>query len=355
MDAIYSRDMKKRTLLRLLLPGLVFLGSAILTSHSEAQTKRSSSHPVLLVVNQGDYTMSIIDPATGRTLDAVHTGSVTGHGHEVATSPNGRTAYVPIYGNTGVGKPGTNGKNILVIDVASHKIIGNIEFPHGVRPHLPVFDARRNVLYVTTELDHSISIVDPRTLKLVGSVPTGQAESHMFTMSHDGKRGYTANVGPGTVSVLDMAKRKVVTIIPISHNTQRISISPDNSMVFTSDQTKPQLAVIDTASNQIKTWVPLPGMGYGTAPTRNGKWLLVAIPEVNGVAVVNLHTLKVARTVQTCGAPQEILMQPGNPAIAYVSCMSTHNVGVLNLSNWTMQKTIDAGNKPDGLGWASAN
>ena len=347
--------MKKRTLLSWLLPGLLFLGWSILTSHSDAQTRRSSSHPVLLVVNQGDYTMSIIDPATGRTLGAVPTGSVTGHGHEVAVSPDGRTAYVPIYGNTGVGKPGTNGKKILAIDIGSRKVIGNINFAHGVRPHLPIYDARRNVLYVTTELKDSISIIDPKTLKIIGSVPTGQAQSHMFTMSSDGKRGYTANVGPGTVSVLDLTKRKVVTIIPISRETQRISISPDNSMVFTSDQTKPQLAVIDTATDKIKTWVPMAGTGYGTASTRDGRWLLVAMPKMNGVAVVNLRTLKVARTIQTCGSPQEILMQPTNPAIAYVSCMSTHNVGVLNLSNWTMQKTIDAGKKPDGLGWAVAH
>jgi YVTN family beta-propeller protein len=51
------------------------------------------------------------------------------------------------------------------------------------------------MLYVTTELDHSITIIDPKTLKIVGSIPTGQPESHMFAISHDGLRGYTANVG----------------------------------------------------------------------------------------------------------------------------------------------------------------
>ena len=87
----------------------------------------------------------------------------------------------------------------------------------------------------------------------------------MLVISHDGKRGYTANVKPGTVSVLDMKARKTITVIPISASTQRISISKDDRMVFTSDQTKPQLAVIDTATNAVKTWVPLASPGYGTA------------------------------------------------------------------------------------------
>ncbi len=308
--------------------------------------------PLLLVVSQGDYTLTMIDPSTDKAIAVIPTGSAEGHGHEVAVSPNGQTAYVPIYGNTGVGKPGTNGRNILAIDVATHKVIGNVEFPSGVRPHCAVFDARHNLLYVTTELNHTVSIVDPRTLKIVGAVPTGQPESHMFTISSDGRLGYTANVGPGTVSVLDLVKRKVIAIVPISKNTQRISISPDNSMVFTSDQTKPQLAVIDTATNKVKTWVLLPGVGYGTTPTKDGRWLLVAVPGGNQVAVVNLRTLKIDHIIPVCGAPQEILVRSDTSSTAYVSCMSSHNVGVLDLSNWRMKKSIDIGKKPDGLGWA---
>ncbi|MGC1784097.1 MAG: hypothetical protein WA708_16365 [Acidobacteriaceae bacterium] len=337
-----------------LLPCLLFIWSAIFSRNGQAQAKKISSHPLLLVVNQGNYTMRVIDPATGRTVGTVPTGSAQGHGHEVAASPDGRTAYVPIYGNAGVGKPGTNGKQILVIDIGASKVLGTIDFPRGVRPHLPVFDARRGVLYVTTELNDSISVIDPYRRKIVGSVPTGQAQSHMFVLAHDGKRGYTANVGPGTVSVLDMEHRKTLTVIPVSREIQRISISPDDSMVFTSDQTKPHLAVIDTATDKVKAWVPMDSTGYGTAPTRDGHWLLVALPKTNSVAVVDLHSLKVARTMKVCGRPQEILVQPGSATIAYVSCASTNNVGVLNLSNWTMQKTIEAGKFPDGLAWAAA-
>ena len=78
----------------------------------------------------------------------------------------------------------------------------------------------------------------------------------MLALSHDGRRGYTANVGPGTVSVLDIQARKVLKIIPISANTQRISISPDDNWVFTADQTKPQMAVIDTTTNTVANGSP---------------------------------------------------------------------------------------------------
>ena len=93
-------------------------------------------------------------------------------------------------------------------------MVGHVDFGHGVRPHLPVLDAKRHLLYVTTELDDAVTVIDPRTQKIVGKVPTGAEQSHMLVLSHDGRRGYTANVGPGTVSVLDMVGRKTMAMIP---------------------------------------------------------------------------------------------------------------------------------------------
>ncbi len=310
-----------------------------------------AGNALLLVANQGDRDLSIVDPAAGQQVATVPEGGVTGH--EVAASRDGRTAYVPIYGNSGVGKPGTDGRNMVVIDIASRKVIGDVDFGHGVRPHCPMFNPKDGLLYVTTELDQSVTIVDPRTLKIMGSVPTGQEESHMLAISHDGLRGYTANVGPGTVSVLDLEARKTIAVIPISRTTQRISISPDDSMVFTSDQTKPQLAVIDTSTNKVKTWVPLPAPGYGTASTHDGHWLLVAVPGANKVAVVDLRTLQVVRSIDVPRAPQEVLVRPDDQ-VAYVSCNASAKVAVIDLAGWKVQQLIDAGKLADGLAWAAA-
>ena len=319
-----------------------FFASAL---HAEAPL---AAPPTLLVVNQTDHDLSFIDPKSNHEVSHVDVGGITGH--EVVATPDGRTAFVPIYGNTGVGKQGTDGNKIAVIDMAQRKVTGSIDFPHGVRPHCAIYDKRRNLLYVTTELDQTITIIDPATLKIVGTIPTGQAQSHMLTLSHDGRFGYTANVGPGTVSVLDMAARKTVTVIPISSNTQRISISDDDKRVFTADQTQPQLAVIDTASNKRVAWIPLPGIGYGTAPTHDGRWLLVALRDTHGVAVVDLKDSKIVRTIDVPDHPTEILIRPDGK-VAYVSCMST-KVAEINLTSWKVTGLIEAGQGADGLAWA---
>lgn len=325
--------------------------SCSLGAASLAVMAQSGPHAVLLVANQKDQNLSVIDPATNRQSAVIPEDAYTGH--EVAASPDGKTAYVPIYGDSGVGKPGSDGRTMDVVDIATRKVIGTVDFGHGVRPHKPIYDPASGLLYVTTELDHSVTAIDPKTLKIVGSIPTGQAESHMLILSHDGRRGYTANVGPGTVSVLDMKARKTIAVIPVAGEVQRISISNDDKMVFTADYTKPRMAVIDTATNKIKGWITLPSIGYGTASTTDGRWLLVALTSANRVAVVDLATLKVAHVVDVPKGPTEILVRP-NGRVAYVSCGSSGQVAVLDLSSWKTQALIDAGKGADGLAWAVA-
>lgn len=305
----------------------------------------------LLVVNQGDANLSLVDPSSAKEVATVAEKLPGIHGHEIAASADGHTAFMPIYGSTGVGKPGIDGHEMLVIDVPSRQIVGDIDFGHGVRPHLPVLDPASGLLYVTTELDKTVTIVDPRTRKIVGAVPTGQDESHMLAISHDGTRGYTANVGPGTVSVLDLPGRKTIAVIQVSKTVQRISISADDKLVFTSDQTKPQLAVIDTATNKVKTWVALPALGYGSAATYDGRWLLIALPSANQVAVVDLQSMQVARRIDVAESPQEVLIRPDGK-VAYVSCAAAGKVAAIDLAQWKVQSLIAAGKFADGLGWA---
>ena len=70
-------------------------------------------HAWLLVANQYDQSLSIVDPVAGKEVGKVKTRGIKGH--EVIASPDGRLAYVPIYGDSGVGQPGSNGQTIEVI------------------------------------------------------------------------------------------------------------------------------------------------------------------------------------------------------------------------------------------------
>jgi YVTN family beta-propeller protein len=331
---------------------LLAAGSLALVLGPSAKKRESgmehAAGGLLLVVSQGNNTVSIIEPESGRSLAMIRTHEV--RAHEVAVSPDGRLAYLPIYGNSGVGKPGTDGRTIEILDIAKRALIGGIDLGRPARPHCAKFGPD-GLLYISAEVAKAVDVIDTKQGKRVASVPTDQPESHMIAITRDGKRAYTSNVGAGTVSVLDLVARKVVKVISVAKVDQRISLSADDHWVFTADQERPRLAVIDTATNELSRWVDLPAIGYGTAATPDGRWLLVALPSAAQVAVVEVARMKVNRTITVPAAPQEILVRPDG-AMAYVSCNVEGKVAALNLNKWDVVKLMDAGPGADGLGWA---
>jgi len=104
----------------------------------------------------------------------------------------------------------------------------------------------------------------------------------------------------------------------------------------------------------VKTWVPLPGIAYGTKATPDGRWLIVTLIAIKKVGVVDLKTMKVVRTVDVPPKPQEVLVRPDS-RVAYISCDASRKVAVLNLSTWKIDKLIDAGKGADGLAWAKSD
>jgi DNA-binding beta-propeller fold protein YncE len=320
-----------------------------------------SEKGTLVVVNQAEHKVLLVEPDLRRTFASIAVGV---SGHEAAVSPDARFVYVPIYGNSGVGKPGTDGATIDVIDIGKRQVSGSIQVG-PVRPHRAEFGPD-GLLYVTAEVGNMVKIVDPAKQQVIGEIPTGEPHSHMLVISPEGHRAYTANVGPGNISVLDIPARRLITVIPVAKTIQRISMSPDGRHLFTHDQDAPRLAVIDlpdhegaegsntTASYKVSRWIDLPGIAYASAPTPDGKWLLVACMAKHQLLAIDMATLKIAKTFDLPASPSEILVTPDG-AIAFVSCVSAGKIAVLDLRAWQLQEPVVLTPGVDGLAWVPVN
>jgi YVTN family beta-propeller protein len=306
------------------------------------------THGMLVVANQREHTALLIDPETRQELAKVIVGV---NGHEVAVSPDSRFAYVPIYGNSGVGKPGTDGTTIDIVDLRDHRLAATIDLGKPLRPHRAEFGPD-GLLYVTAELDKAVDVVDPAIRKVIAQIPTGAIESHMIVISPDGTRAYTANVAAGSVSVLDLKKRTLVTVIPVAKTVQRISISADGKRVFTHDQDTPRIAVIDTATNKVASWIPVPATVYSSSPTADGRKLLASSPS-GKIFVIDLATAKVEESFDIPPALGELLLTPDGK-FAFVSCPAAGTIEVLDISAHKLLQPIKLTPGVDGLAWAPA-
>ena len=301
-----------------------------------------------MVANQREHTALLVDPETRQELAKVTVGV---NGHEVAVSPDSRFAYVPIYGNSGVGKPGTDGATIDVIDLHDRKLTATIDLGKPLRPHRAEFGPD-GLLYVTAELAKAVDVIDPATRKVIAEIPTGAIESHMIVISPSGKRAYTANVAAGSVSVLDLEQRSLVTVIPVAKTVQRISISPDGKRFFTHDQDTPRIAVIDTTTNNVASWISLPSTVYSSLPTADGRKLLASSPS-GKIFVIDLANAKLDESFDIPAALGELLLTPDGK-FAFVSCPQAGTIEVLDVRGHKLLQPIKLTQGVDGLAWASA-
>jgi len=332
--------------LSLLFAFMMFLTSGVLRVAKPAPPASG----LLVVANQKEHTLLLVDPDNRRELARIVVGV---NGHEVMASKDGRFAYVPIYGNSGVGRPGTDGSTIDVIDLPERKLAATIDLGKPLRPHRAEFGPD-GLLYVTAELANAVDVIDPSTRKVLAEIPTGELQSHMLVLSNDGQRGYTANVGAGSVSVLDLVKRSLITTIPVAKIVQRISISPDSRRIFTHDQNEPRIAVIDAATNKITNWIELPAVAYASESTPDGRWLLAVSMTANKLFVVDLQSLKVVRSFEAPERSSEILIRPDGE-LAYVSGTGAGKIAMLDLRSWKLLPPIDLTPGVDGMVWVSAS
>jgi YVTN family beta-propeller protein len=302
----------------------------------------------LLVVCKQAQTLEVIDLASGETAGSIRASAFTPH--EVAATPDGRRAYLPIYSDAFLGDPGTDGRAIDVVDLVDLRPADGFALDFASRPHLPLMgtDGR---LYVGTELDESVSVFDPSSGVRVARLPTGRPQSHMFVLSPDGSRAYSTNVDTGTVSVIDVASETLVDVIEVAGKIQRISISPDGSTVFTADQESPRLAAIDVGTRDI-SWIDLPSTGFGSAVTSDGTTLVVALRWTNQFGLIELAGRTLGAVVDVPAHPQAIVIHPEG-RFAYSACAEADQVVEVDLHTGAVSRTFDTAQQPDGICWAA--
>ena len=302
----------------------------------------------LLVVCKDDSTLEVIDLETARTAGAVVASGFAPH--EVVATDDGRRAYMPVYSNAPVGSPGSDGRRVDVVDLLTLQRVGEIRLPFPSRPHqsslLPI-----DRVIVSTELDESVTVIDRRTLRVVARLPTGQAESHTFAVSVDGSRLVTANVGPGSVSIIDVPSRTLLGVVKVAEKVNRICLEPDGRFAYTADQGSPRIAVIDTQLVEHVASIELPSIGFGTAVTSDGSQIVVALRTASEIAVVDRRSGEVVHRVATPDHPQAIVLHPDGVR-AYSACDAANCVVEVDIRAGRLLRRMDTGRNPDGIAWS---
>jgi YVTN family beta-propeller protein len=135
------------------------------------------------------------------------------------------------------------------------------------------------------------------------AIPVGKGPEG-FDVAPDVKELWAANSHDGTVSIIDLASRKVVQTIDVhTKRANRVKFTPGGKLVLISDLETGDLVVVDAAGRKEVKRLNLGRGVAGILIIPGGATAYVAVSPESQVAVVDLKTLSVTGRIPTGKGP----------------------------------------------------
>lgn len=167
------------------------------------------------VANLRDDSVSLIDTTTFSVTATIAVGA---RPVQVAFAPNGATLYVTLNGESAV----------AAVDLATQTVTGKTTVGNGP---VQVYATPDDSLVLVANQGSkdapgtTLSFVDAASLVEVGAIETGQG-AHGVVVEPGGRYAYVTNLYGNTVTVVDLAARKVVTTTLTGAAPNGVSFSP---------------------------------------------------------------------------------------------------------------------------------
>ncbi len=266
----------------------------------------------LVVLAKSGAEMLVIDPDRRAEVARVPVGDGP---HEVAISPDGRTAVACNYGGQ---RPGNT---LTVIDVARAVVIGTISLqgedvvdgtkkqrswlrPHGIR-YLP--DGRHVV--VTSESTRRLLVVDVPEQRVVSALPTPQQLMHMVALSPDGAIAFCTSIQDGTLAAIPLDGRQP-SVVTSGDGAEGLAVSVDGRMIWVANRALDEVIVFDTRTLARIATIETAAFPIRVAMTPDGTRALVSCAEAGCVEVFDTASRERVATIDLLGDKTELSPMP---------------------------------------------
>lgn len=290
----------------------------------------------LLTGNKGEDTLSIVALASGEELARLPTGKMP---HEIAVSPDGKQAAVVSYGGT----------TIDIFDVGGRTKVKTIDLSPNQRPHGLVWlsDGR---LVATTEATQSVAVVAPDGT--VTSIATGQQGSHMIVVAPDNRTAYVANIGSGTVSVLDLTDGKKLRDLAVGGKPEGLALTRGGRELWVGDLDAPRVSIRNTASSEKLAEQPVDPVAIRVLASPDGKLVATSNIGAGTISLFDAETRAPLRTIQVSegdAARQVTLLFSPDSQRLYAAETGIDKVAEIDVASGKVLRRIAAGKQGDGL------
>jgi DNA-binding beta-propeller fold protein YncE len=307
----------------------------------------TGTHGLLMVDKMGGY-IRFFDPHSDRELSSFASAEEDGvRPHELALSPDHKTAYVTVYGDGIFGKNPHPGHTIAIIDLVAQKMVGVIDVAPYQAPHGLQVD-QSGMLYVACDLSHKVLVIDPVKRHIDAAIDV-ESMGHWVALSARTNKLYVSSHGDQPfIGVIDLKSRRMTGRVPVATGTMGISVSPDGKTLLAANLSGPTLHVISTDTDREVATLTLQGAAIDEYVRKvfyspDGKYAVVCTQsgQVNIFDAADLHR------------PQHVLKLPGTALMGVAfsadcrtALVGNHDQGTvsrIDLESGTLLDTFPAG------------
>jgi YVTN family beta-propeller protein len=315
---------------------------------SAAAVAAQTPSPALLVLEKNDRSLAIVDPDSLKIAGRIDAGEDP---HEVVASDDGRFAYISNYGAFGPNP----GHTLSVVDIASQKRLTAVELGALRAPHGLEFVGGK--VYFTAEGSKAIGRYDPSTQKVDWVLGIGQNRTHMLAVANDLSRIFTSDVDSDTITILEPNKNADVTgwtetHIPVRVGPEGFDVSPDGKELWAANSHDGTVSIIDVASKKVSQTLDLRTKFANRLKfTPDGKMVLISDLGTGDLVILDAVARKEIKRLSLGHGAAGILIVPDGSR-AYVAVSRDNCVAVIDLKTLAVSGRVETGKGPDGLAWA---
>ena len=277
------------------------------------------------VVNRNSDSVSVIDAATNTVVATVPVGNAP---LQVAVTPNGAFAYVT----------NESDNSVSVISAATNTVVATV--PVGAFPSAIAITPNGAFAYVG--VSGAINVIATATDTVIATIPGVLASQ--IAITPNGASVYAFRSSPAIVTVIDTATNTETASVTFSTSGGGIAITPNGSFAYVGDLGFTSVRVLSTTTNtEVGAVGGLSCPARGIDFTPNGAFGYVACS--GNVAVIDTATNELVTTVPAGSFPIAVAINPAG-TFAYVVNRFSNDVSVINTSTNTVVATIPVGTNP---------
>jgi DNA-binding beta-propeller fold protein YncE len=315
-----------------------------------AQTIGQTPSPAFLFIEKQDQKVAIVDPVSLKIIARVPVGADP---HEICVSGDGKTAYISDYGAFG-----TPLHALSVIDLATRKPLPAVDLGALLAPH--GMQTVNGKIYFTAEGSKSIARYDPARGQVDWILGLGENRTHMLVVAQDESRIFASDVNSDTISILDRDKNADAsgwnqTAIKVDKGPEGFDVSPDGKELWAANSHAGTISIIDIAARKVvQTLESHTKAANRLKFTPDGRLVLISDLATGDLALFDAHTRSEIKHISLGHGAAGILITPDGSR-AFVAVSRDNYIAVVDLKTLSITGRIETGGGPDGMAWAVHN